>query len=147
MHFLALSTTNFVSSRDKPVSPKIKSTQKHQIQQWKRGSSIVLASNTEDIVPWRQNVRLVGNTLANLKRNRGNTMVTSEETAGHGGSRLCLSTHVINTCSYSQHVVKQCLSLSIWSQRWTGPSVKRSTLGALICFLLILNNIQKGTVK
>lgn len=117
MHFLALSAANFVSSRDEPVSPKIKSTQKHRIQHWERGSSIVLASSTKDTVPWRQNVRLVGNTLANLKRKRGSTMVTSEETAGHGGTRLCLSTRVINTRSYSQRVVKKRLSLSIWSQR------------------------------
>lgn len=116
MHFLALSTANFVSSRDEPVPPKIKSTQKHPIQHGEEGSSIVLASITKDTVPWRQNARLVGNTLANLKRKRGSTMVTSEETAGHGGTRLCLSTHVINTCSYSQGVVKKHLSLSIWSQ-------------------------------
>lgn len=127
MHFLALSTTNFVSSRDKPVSPKIKSTQKHRIQQWERGSSIVLASSTKDIVPWRENVSLVGNTLANLKRNRGNTMVTSEETAGGGGTRLWLSTHVFNTCSYSQHVVKRRLSLSVWSQRDEQGLVSKET--------------------
>lgn len=68
MHFLALSSANSVSSRDEPVSPKIKSTQKHHIEHWARGSSIVLASSTKDRVPWRQNVRLLRNTLANLKR-------------------------------------------------------------------------------
>lgn len=62
-------------------------------------------------------MRLAGNELANLKRKTVNTMVTSEETAGHGSTRLCLSTHVINTSSYSQHVVKKHLSLSVWSQR------------------------------
>lgn len=44
-------------------------------------------------------------------------MVTTEETAGPSGIRLCLSVHVINTCSYSKYVLKKHLSVAICLQR------------------------------
>ena len=59
-------------------------------------------------------VRQAENACAKPKRKQDCTMVTAEGAAGPGGTRLCLSAHVINACPHSKHLLKRCLSVSIY---------------------------------
>lgn len=89
----------------------------HKAQAFRAGEKahlLSLADSARDKVSWRLNVKQAETACAKPKRKQGCTMVTTEGAAGPGGTRLCLSAHVINTCPYSKHFLKRCLSVSIY---------------------------------
>lgn len=71
-------------------------------------------------------------------------MATSEETAGHGGTRLCLSTLATTLVPTASVLWRSACPFPFGPRDMNGSSVKGGRLGA--CFALALKNIGKALV-
>lgn len=95
-------------------APEIKSTESRRVQGCERTHLLSLADRAREKGSWRLADSRLKMHVPSQKRTRGHTMVATEGAAGPGGTRLCLSARVIDSCPHSKHFLKGCLSVCFY---------------------------------
>lgn len=95
-------------------APEIKSTQSQSVQGCERTHLLSLADRAREKGSRRLAESRLKMHVPSQKWTRGHTMVATDGAAGPGGTRLCLSARVINSCPHSKQVLKGGLSICIY---------------------------------